>query len=218
MKAACIKAVFGCDLIAETFPARMERGVGLPRIDRVPYVPDLALNLLGSYEAVVLAGAAKPVTFFGYKDTPASLLGAGQEVVALGEGPDALAELGWLAEALGAPSTPPEVLLTRAGENPLPTGVLTRQGLHRANGPATRGRHDGGQRQHQQHVLPIISLLSRNRHAARADGSAIGPGGPCATGAAVACPDRKVINFQADGSALYTCRPCGRRRKRSSTW
>jgi acetolactate synthase-1/2/3 large subunit len=27
---------------------------------------------------------------------------------------------------------------------------------------------------------------------------------PCATGAAVAAPDRPVINFQADGSALYT--------------
>jgi acetolactate synthase-1/2/3 large subunit len=27
---------------------------------------------------------------------------------------------------------------------------------------------------------------------------------PCATGAAVACPDRPVINLQADGSAMYT--------------
>ena len=35
-------------------------------------------------------------------------------------------------------------------------------------------------------------------------GGAIGQGLPCATGAAVACPDRKVIAFQADGSGLYT--------------
>jgi acetolactate synthase I/II/III large subunit len=27
---------------------------------------------------------------------------------------------------------------------------------------------------------------------------------PVATGAAVACPDRKVVNLEADGSALYT--------------
>ena len=27
---------------------------------------------------------------------------------------------------------------------------------------------------------------------------------PVATGAAVACPDRRVVNLQADGSALYT--------------
>src|SRR5690606_8357710 len=35
-------------------------------------------------------------------------------------------------------------------------------------------------------------------------GGAIGQGLPVATGAAVACPDRKVIALQADGSAMYT--------------
>jgi acetolactate synthase I/II/III large subunit len=35
-------------------------------------------------------------------------------------------------------------------------------------------------------------------------GGAIGLGLPCATGAAVACPDRPVITLQADGSAMYT--------------
>lgn len=35
-------------------------------------------------------------------------------------------------------------------------------------------------------------------------GGAIGAGIPMATGAAVACPDRKVIGLQADGSGMYT--------------
>ena len=35
-------------------------------------------------------------------------------------------------------------------------------------------------------------------------GGAIGQGLPVATGAAVACPDRKVICLEGDGSALYT--------------
>lgn len=35
-------------------------------------------------------------------------------------------------------------------------------------------------------------------------GGAIGQGPPLAVGAAVACPDRRVINFQADGSGLYS--------------
>ncbi|HEX8804234.1 MAG TPA: thiamine pyrophosphate-dependent enzyme, partial [Acidimicrobiales bacterium] len=35
-------------------------------------------------------------------------------------------------------------------------------------------------------------------------GGAIGQGMPVATGAAVACPDRRVVSLQADGSALYT--------------
>jgi acetolactate synthase-1/2/3 large subunit len=35
-------------------------------------------------------------------------------------------------------------------------------------------------------------------------GGAIGLGLPLAVGAAIACPDRKVIGLQADGSAMYT--------------
>ena len=35
-------------------------------------------------------------------------------------------------------------------------------------------------------------------------GGSIGQGLPCATGAAVACPDRRVICLQADGSGMYT--------------
>jgi acetolactate synthase-1/2/3 large subunit len=35
-------------------------------------------------------------------------------------------------------------------------------------------------------------------------GGAIGQGLPVATGAAVACPDRKVVCLEADGSAMYT--------------
>jgi len=35
-------------------------------------------------------------------------------------------------------------------------------------------------------------------------GGAIGQGMPVATGAAVACPDRKVVCVEADGSAMYT--------------
>ena len=35
-------------------------------------------------------------------------------------------------------------------------------------------------------------------------GGAIGQGMPLALGAALACPDRKVINIEADGSAMYT--------------
>jgi acetolactate synthase-1/2/3 large subunit len=35
-------------------------------------------------------------------------------------------------------------------------------------------------------------------------GGAIGQGMPCAVGAAIACPDRRVIALQADGSGMYT--------------
>jgi acetolactate synthase-1/2/3 large subunit len=53
------------------------------------------------------------------------------------------------------------------------------------------------------------SFLAGTRGAAPHDylqitGGAIGIGLPLATGAAVACPDRKVVCLQADGSAMYT--------------
>ncbi|TRZ99514.1 MAG: hypothetical protein D4R84_01730, partial [Rhodocyclaceae bacterium] len=35
-------------------------------------------------------------------------------------------------------------------------------------------------------------------------GGAIGHGFPCATGSAIACPDRKVVCLQADGAGMYS--------------
>jgi acetolactate synthase I/II/III large subunit len=46
-------------------------------------------------------------------------------------------------------------------------------------------------------TLPPFSFLTLT-------GGAIGQGMPCALGAAIACPDRPVINFQADGAGMYT--------------
>ena len=205
MKAACIKAVCGCDLIAETFPARMERGIGLPSVDRVPYVPEQALNRLGVYDTIVLAGAPTPITFFGYKDTPASLLSTAQDVATLGDGPNVLAALDRLAKALEAPPSPPQELLVQAAEIAMPTGVLARDkvcALLAALQPANAIVVDEGN----------TTSMSYHYHATLAKpftlltltGGAIGQGAPCAAGAAVACPDRKVISLQADGSALYT--------------
>ena len=52
-------------------------------------------------------------------------------------------------------------------------------------------------------------MLGATRNAPEHDwisltGGAIGQGMPVATGAAVACGDRPVLNLQADGSAMYT--------------
>jgi acetolactate synthase-1/2/3 large subunit len=45
--------------------------------------------------------------------------------------------------------------------------------------------------------VPPFSLLTLT-------GGSLGQGMPCALGAALACPERPVIDFQADGSSLYT--------------
>ena len=70
LAAARAAAVTGARVLGETFPARLERGAGLPPLERIAYLPELAAQQLGGLETIVLAGAKAPVTFFGYPDTP----------------------------------------------------------------------------------------------------------------------------------------------------
>ena len=63
MVAARIKQACGCDLITENFPARIERGAGLPDVSRIPYLPEMAMDMLSKYDAFVFAGAKEPVSF-----------------------------------------------------------------------------------------------------------------------------------------------------------
>src|ERR1700722_12045231 len=44
--AARIAAKSGCHLICEPFPARLERGAGMPALDRLPYFPEKAIEML----------------------------------------------------------------------------------------------------------------------------------------------------------------------------
>jgi acetolactate synthase-1/2/3 large subunit len=83
---ARIRAATGCDLFCDTFPSRVERGAGLPPVARIPYFPDHAAAALSRYQAVVLAGAREPVTFFGYEGCSSFILGGHQRKVAIGDG------------------------------------------------------------------------------------------------------------------------------------
>src|SRR5271167_2697509 len=54
---------------------------------------------------------------------------------------------------------------------------------------------------------PIFAATKGARahdYIAPVNGGAIGGGMPLALGAAIACPDRKVVHLQADGSGMYT--------------
>ncbi len=60
--AGFIKALTGCDLLANSFPGRVDRGNGLPAVDRIPYFPEPAKTLLSQYEVVIFAGGTDPDT------------------------------------------------------------------------------------------------------------------------------------------------------------
>ena len=207
LAAARVKAATGCDLLSDGFPAYIERGAGLPYVERIPYFPEAAHGLLSRYEAVVLAGAHEPVTFFGYQGSPVRLLTERQDKVILcSDGEDAIAALQGLAEALGAPPVSAVGKGAFASfRRPPPTGTLTPE---KACAVLAALQPEGA-------IVVDEGLTSAFAYADLSDGGT--PtcldvhqpgepwiGMPCAVGAALAAPGRKVINLQADGSALYT--------------
>jgi acetolactate synthase-1/2/3 large subunit len=208
MAAARIKAATGCMLFAETFPGYMERGSGLPDVARIPYFPEGAIEMLSKYEAVILAGAKEPVTFFGYNGIPGFILSDHQRKLTIGKGKENVLEaLECLADALHVEGETYDVksVLSKPNRPGPSTGSLTPYtacAVLAAVQPEGAVIVDEG----LTTVLPYYSITSGLPmfSITTVTGGAIGYGIPCATGAAIACPERPVINFQADGSAMYT--------------
>ena len=204
-----VAAATGCLVFAETFPARMERGGGLPAPLPVPYFPEEATAALARAAALVLAGAPAPVAFFGYPGQPSELAPPGVPVVSLAQvGEDAVDALERLAGDLAATGENEERTSPRAARQPAPPptdGRLTPETVGQviaANQPEGAIVVDEGITVSRFYV-PASMRAARHTYLALT-GGAIGYGPPCATGAAVACPDRPVLALQADGSAMYT--------------
>jgi acetolactate synthase I/II/III large subunit len=204
--AARIASVSGCRLMCETFPARWERGAGTPIIERLPYFPEPALAALSPFKSVVLAGAKPPVTFFGYPGFSSYLISPDQQAITLATPDDEIASaLEALADALGAPG---EVEINSVQTIPsrpensakIDTEVLS--AVLAALLPENAIVMDEGNT--SSGPFPVMSQSAPRHSYLTQPGGAIGLGLPCATGAAIACPDRPVITLQADGSGMYT--------------
>ena len=202
--AARIAAKSGCHLICETFPARLERGAGMPVLDRLPYFPEQAIEMLKAFDTIVLAGAKRPVAFFGYPDFPSQLIPEGLNTAILAEPTeDVPAALEALASEIAAPvsnGTPSKVARPER-----PVGKLNAM----TAGAAIAFAMPEGAIVMDEAATTGLPFLAASAAAPphtylSLTGGAIGQGLPCATGAAVACPDRRVIAFQADGSGMYT--------------
>ena len=205
--ASRIKAAAGCDLFAGSFPGYMERGAGFPDVVRIPYFPEGAIEMLSRYEAVILAGAKEPVTFFGYDGVPSFIIGQNQQKVSIGMDKEDVTEaMGYLADLLRAPkSTKADTIVTKSNRPPLIEGALTPEKvciILAALQPEGAIIVDEGLTSTLSYY-PLTAGLPPHSMMTIAGGS-IGYGIPCSVGAAIACPDRPVINLQADGSALYT--------------
>lgn len=198
-----VAAASGAKLLTHQFNARVERGRGRAPVERLPYALDASLKALAGTRHLVLAGAKAPSAPFAYPGRPGRLEPEGASVHVLARpDEDVGAALATLADSLGAPAwksapqTPPSELgtgaispesVTRSIAAMLPEGAIVTDesvsfGRSFFNGLSVAAPHDW---------LQIT-------------GGAIGSGLPMATGAAVACPDRRVVALQADGSALMT--------------
>ena len=199
-----VAATTGAAVLAETFPANLERGAGIPAVERLAYLAEMAQAQLEGVRHLVLVDTTSPVSFFAYPGKASDLVPPGCAVHALARpGEDAAAALEALAAVVGAG---PHGATAAGGPRPeAPQGALSPQSLADAIGatlPENAVVVDEG---NTAGLFVASATASAPPHDwLTLTGGAIGIGLPMATGAAVAAPDRPVLCLEADGSAMYT--------------
>ncbi len=202
--AARIAAHSGVKLHAEVFPTRLERGAGLPAVERIAYLAEMAGVQLAEFDHLVLVDAKSPVSFFAYPGRPSDLVPKRCKVHTLAAPEqDALASLEAVAEALGAANAEPTLQVASRPEPP--RGPLTAEKVCAAIGHLLPERAiivdeaiTSGL------MLPMMTAGCPHHDLITLTGGAIGQGLPNAVGAAIASPERPVLALIGDGSAMYT--------------
>ena len=198
-----IAAATGCRLMAQGSNGKMARGQGRVSLDRVPYVVDVAVKHMAGTKQLILCGAKKPVTFFAYPNKPQTSIPEDAQIHVLARPEqDLLEALTRLVDALHAPvvAAPDNGPRHEVGRGPLtPESVASTVGALLPEGAIVS----------DESVSYGRGFFANTKAAAPHDwmnvtGGAIGGGMPMATGAAIGAPGRRVINLQADGSAMYT--------------
>ncbi len=204
-----LAAGMGVPVFATRFAARMACGGGRFSPQRLAYFPEPAEAMLAGLKHIILVECVPPVSFFGYPGRRGYLApeDCAFHVLAPVErnGTEALAAL--VAECGVESARPPA---------PGPEGTPLRPALPEGAGltPDTIGLAlasllPEGAIVSDEMVSSGESVLRHLSSAASYDllpitGGAIGQGLPLALGVALACPDRKVIALEADGSGMYT--------------
>ena len=200
-----IATVTRAKLLAPYPFARMERGAGRAPVQRLPYVPDQAVEVLKEFRQLILVGAPVPVSYFAYPGKSSVLTPPECATYTLASpDEDCAGALEALAGSLSLNHTS-ELLLQKAQRPTVPSGEITLPGLAATvaaflpenaivvDEAMTSGR----------------GMMAASRGAAPHDwlantGGSIGIALPLAVGAAVAAPDRRVLCLTADGSSMYT--------------
>ena len=199
-----IAAATGCRLVTETFFARQARGVGRVATERLAYFGEAATEQLAGTDLMVLAGTKAPVSFFAYPDKPSVLAPqSATQCTLVDRDGNALDALKRLADHLEAPSAP--VVVAEPADYPLVDGAIDATEL----GKVIANRLPEHAVVCDEGATNGLGAFLLTANAPPHDwltltGGAIGQGLPLAIGAAIACPDQKVIALEADGSGMYT--------------
>ena len=193
----------GATLIGDTFLTRIERGQGRAQVTRMPYFAESAMVELAKYQHVIRVGAREPVSFFAYPGRPSRLAPEGTSFHLFAERHEAIpSALESLSERLGVPDAVTRPSMPRPQA---PRGDITTAGIGLAIGATLPENaiivNEG--------ATAAAGIPEGTAYAAPHDwldltGGSIGQGIPNAIGAAVACPDARVLSLNGDGSAMYT--------------
>jgi acetolactate synthase-1/2/3 large subunit len=201
---ADIAAATGAKLLAETFPARLDRGAGRPPVERLAYLAEFTAVQLDGIRHLVLVDAKSPVSFFAYPGKASDLVPEGCSVhVVAGPTDDAEGAVAALAALLDvAEGTAPR----QQAHTPVrPIGPLTATSVCEALGALLpEGAIVSDEGNTSGLFAPGSTAGAPPHDWLCLTGGAIGQGLPVAVGAAVASPGRRVVALEADGSAMYT--------------
>lgn len=204
MAAGRIAASTNARLLAPYPFTRMKRGAGSPNVDRIHYVLEQAVEQLKEFRQLILVGAPAPVSYFAYPGKNSVLTSPDCKIHTLASpSEDCSGALVALAENLSIGETRPPV--NRSEPANLVSGEITSFGLAATVGALL-----------PENAIVVDESMTSGRGlmaATRASpphdwlantGGSIGIAMPLAVGAAIACPDRRVLCLSADGSGMYT--------------
>ena len=199
-----IAASTGAKLFAPYAVTRMRRGTGLPAVERVAYVLEQGIEQFKEFHQLVLVGARAPRAYFAYPGKDTAFTSPECEIHTLAScNEDLVGALTALADVL---SLKGKQAATQNIERPaVPEGSITLAGLASAVGALL-----------PENTIVVDESMTSGRGMMAATkgcpphdwlgntGGSIGIALPMAVGAAVACPDRRVLCLTADGSGMYT--------------
>jgi acetolactate synthase-1/2/3 large subunit len=199
-----LAAATNVKLFAPYNVARVERGAGIAPVERIQYVREMGVEQLQEFRQLILIGASEPMAYFASPGKDGAFAPPESTIYTLAHpGEDYVGAL----EALEAALSPGLIGLTgdKTERPPLPSGEITLAGLASVVGallPENAIVVD-------ESMTSGRGMMAATRGAPPHDwlgntGGSIGIALPLAVGAAVACPDRKILCLTADGSAMYT--------------